>query len=155
MTVRRANLHDIQVLMAIEKQAPTAAHWTEAQYRAALQPGTMPERICLVAGEGEVRGFIVARVLGEEWEIENVVVAATSQRRGIGLYLVQELLKAARERGAGVVFLEVRESNQAAQRLYAKSGFVEEGRRRSYYADPEEDALLFRYSFSTAAPKKG
>lgn len=155
ISVRAATTDDIRVLMAIEKQAPTAAHWSEEQYRAALEPGAVPERLCLVAEETEVLGFIVARVLGEEWEIENVIVASSRQRRGTGLRLVEELLQQAKMRGARYVFLEVRESNQAARRLYAKSGFVEEGRRKSYYRDPEEDALLFRYSFSTAAPERG
>ena len=42
------------------------------------------------------------------------------------------------------VLLEVRESNQAARGFYASLGFLEEGRRRSYYADPVEDAVLMR-----------
>ncbi len=153
--VRPATLDDIRVLMAMEKDSPTAAHWQEAQYRAALQPGAVPERVSLVVEEGAVLGFIVARALGEEWEIENVVVTNLERGRGLGARLVQELLQQARGRGARSVFLEVRESNEAARRLYAKSGFVPAGRRKGYYADPPEDALLFRYSFSTGTPKSG
>ncbi len=145
--VRAATLGDIRILIPIEKDSPTAAHWPEAQYRAALEPAAVPERVSLVIEEEAVLGFIVARVLGDEWEIENVAVAAPAQRRGLGSQLVRELLAKARIRSARSVFLEVRESNQAAQRLYVKWGFVPEGRRKSYYADPPEDALLFRYSF--------
>lgn len=153
--VRPATVADIPTLMAIEKQSPSAAHWDEVQYRAAVRPAGGPQRVTLVAEEDAVRGFIVARVLGEEWEIENVVVANSVQRRGWGQRLVEELLRQAGGRGARVMFLEVRESNQAARRLYAKSGFVGQGRRKSYYTAPEEDALLFRYDFSTAAPERG
>ena len=145
--VRPATIADIPMLMAIEREAPTAAHWQESQYRAALAPGAVPERATLVIEEEAVLGFIVARVLGDEWEIENVAVAARAQRRGLGSQLVKELLEVARGRGARAVFLEVRESNQAAQGLYRKWGFVPAGRRKSYYSDPSEDALLFRHSF--------
>ena len=50
-------------------------------------------------------------------------------------------------RGAGAVFLEVRESNRAARALYEKWAFLESGRRRGYYKDPEEDAILYRLDF--------
>lgn len=147
MKVRAATLADIRILMAIEQDSPTAAHWQESQYRAALEPGAVPERVSLVMEESAVQGFIVARVLGEEWEIENVVVTNLERRRGLGARLVTALLEQARGRGARAVFLEVRESNEAARRLYTKSGFLPAGRRKSYYSDPPEDALLFRYSF--------
>jgi [ribosomal protein S18]-alanine N-acetyltransferase len=145
--VRPATLDDIRILMSIEKDSPTAAHWQESQYRAALTPGAAPERVSLVIEEPPVQGFVVAQVLGDEWEIENVVVAADARRRGLGTELVSSLLEQARARGARSIFLEVRESNAAARRLYTKSGFMPAGRRKGYYADPPEDALLFRYSF--------
>ncbi len=145
--VRPATPDDITALMAIDKELPNAGHWTEGQYRAALEPGAVPERVSLVVEDTAVIGFIVARVLGEEWEIENVAVRNQEQRRGIGSKLLQDVLSRARQRNARAIFLEVRESNEAARRLYAKSGFVPAGRRKGYYANPPEDALLFRYSF--------
>ena len=89
-------------------------------------------------------GFVVARSLGSEWEIENVVVAGERRRSGIGSALMQALLQNLRSSGVAGVLLEVRESNTAARRLYEKLGFALEGRRRGYYQDPVEDALLFR-----------
>ena len=53
----------------------------------------------------------------------------------------------ARARGAKAVFLEVRESNQAARALYEKWAFLESGRRRRYYQEPDEDAILYRIDF--------
>jgi ribosomal-protein-alanine N-acetyltransferase len=53
----------------------------------------------------------------------------------------------ARERGADTVFLEVRESNLAARRLYEKATFVEKGRRQLYYQEPEEDAIVYQLGF--------
>ena len=58
--------------------------------------------------------------------------------------LVRELLAEARAAGAASVILEVRESNRPALRLYESIGFKPEGRRKNYYQDPAEDALLYR-----------
>ena len=69
-------------------------------------------------------GFIAGRAVGEEWEIENIAVAGPARRRGLGTRLLGEFLDLARDRGAEAVFLEVRESNLAARRLYEKWAFV-------------------------------
>ncbi len=132
-------------MLALERQAATAAHWTAAEYDRIFTPGQTP-RVALIAEEdGEVVGFLVARALGPEWEIENVVVAPAARQRGGGTRLVREALELARVRGAGSVFLEVRESNAAARKLYEKCAFVASGRRNSYYHNPVEDALVYRF----------
>jgi ribosomal-protein-alanine N-acetyltransferase len=61
--------------------------------------------------------------------------------------LLSELLDIARGGGAKAIFLEVRESNQAARALYEKWAFLESGRRRRYYQEPDEDAILYRIDF--------
>ena len=96
--------------------------------------------------ESDLQGFVIARVLGEEWEIENIAVAGPARRRGLGTRLLGELLDSARAKDAAAVFLEVRESNQSARALYKKAGFVEVGLRKSYYAVPPEDAVICRLS---------
>ena len=79
-----------------------------------------------------------------EAELETIVVAAESQRRGIAGLLFQELIAELAERQIFEVTLEVRESNEVARAFYRSLGFVESGRRRAYYACPQEDALLLR-----------
>jgi len=74
------------------------------------------------------------------------VVAPTSRRQGLGRRLLHALLAGARETNSHSVFLEVRESNGAARSLYEKAGFAQTGRRKAYYKDPAEDALLYRFS---------
>ena len=134
-------------MLALAADSPEAAHWTKSAYEQIFVSST-PRRHCLVAEQGLVGlGFIVARALGAEWEIENVVVAKSSRRRGAGSQLVREVLALARASGAQNIFLEVRESNQPAQRLYESCGFVLSGRRSKYYGDPQEDAVLFRLTF--------
>jgi ribosomal-protein-alanine N-acetyltransferase len=64
----------------------------------------------------------------------------------LGDRLLGELLAHAMAAGAQAIFLEVRESNQAARRLYEKRGFLGVGRRPAYYSDPQEDAILYCFS---------
>ncbi len=133
-------------MMALERHAVTAAHWSREQYETAFESDV---REVLVLEEGSaVQGFLVGRRVDAEWEIENVAVAGPARRNGLGTRLVGEFLNLARSQGAQSVYLEVRESNQAARLLYKKWAFVESGRRKDYYRDPEEDAVLYRLDFS-------
>jgi ribosomal-protein-alanine N-acetyltransferase len=144
LSVRDATVADLSAIMELEKRAATAAHWSAAQYEA-LFPAANPERVALIVEEEtKLHGFVIARVVAEEWEIENIAVADSAQRRGLGARLLGELLDRARATGAAAIFLEVRESNQAARALYEKWSFLESGSRRAYYADPQEDAILYR-----------
>jgi ribosomal-protein-alanine N-acetyltransferase len=88
-------------------------------------------------------GFVLARVAADEAEILTLAVVPEARRAGLGGALLAEALAGARLRGAGAMFLEVSEANQAARALYARADFVEVGRRRRYYVDGS-DALVLR-----------
>jgi [ribosomal protein S18]-alanine N-acetyltransferase len=150
MRIRLATPADLPALMALEKCAATAAHWSAEQYETVFA-GEAPFRAVLIIEEDGVQGFIAGRALGEEWEIENIAVAGSARRRGLGTRLLAEFLDLARRRGADTVFLEVRESNLAARRLYEKWAFVESGRRKRYYREPEEDAIVYRLGLPDSA----
>jgi ribosomal-protein-alanine acetyltransferase len=146
MEIRHATAADLPQIRRMEEQASTAAHWNAAQYDA-LFANDAPRRIALVARDDlQLIGFLFARFLAGEWEIENIVVDERHKKRGIGTTLVRRLLSEAQAAGAASAILEVRESNAAARRLYEKIGFTSEGRRSSYYRDPIEDAILYRRS---------
>lgn len=146
MRIRSATLEDIPQIQVLEAQSSTAAHWNAAQYDA-LFAKDAPRRIALVAQDDRpLIGFLIARFLAGEWEIENIVVDERHKQRGIGTTLVRRLLSEAQAAGATSAILEVRESNAPARRLYEKTGFTSEGRRSSYYLDPVEDAILYRRS---------
>ncbi|HXM23075.1 MAG TPA: ribosomal protein S18-alanine N-acetyltransferase [Terriglobales bacterium] len=147
MRIRLATTADIPALMALEKHAATAAHWSTEQHETAFS-SEAPSRVVLIVEQDGVQGFITARALGEEWEIENIAVAEPARRRGLGTRLLAEFLDLARARGADTVFLEVRESNLPARRLYEKWAFVESGRRKRYYREPEEDAIVYQIGFA-------
>ena len=159
--IRPGTVADIPHILSVERQSATASHWTEQQYRQAFQTegparlllvaeasaveASSPRAFGLISVEGSgILGFLVAHHLAPEWELENIVVAPVARHRGIGKRLLEVLLDAARETNSSAVFLEVRESNTAARTLYQGSGFEQTGRRRSYYASPSEDAILYR-----------
>ena len=147
LTIRPATVADLPAMMSLEKRAATAAHWSAEQY-AALFGGSSPDRVAsILIEEPSIQGFVIARVVGDEWEIENIAIAGPARRRGLGTRLLGELLDRARARGAAAVFLEVRESNRAARALYEKWAFLESGRRPAYYQDPQEAAILYRLEF--------
>ena len=122
-----------------------APNWNTSAYVAAIDPENTPRRIALVAvdpGNGTLAGFLVASLLAPEAELETIAVAAKDQRRGVGSWLMNELLEELRTEQINRLNLEVRASNRAALGFYAALGFEETGRRPRYYADPEEDAVL-------------
>jgi len=147
LLIHPATVADLPAMMALEKRAATAAHWSAEQYEALFRASD-PGRVALILWEAsELQGFVIVRVVGKEWEIENIAVAGPARRRGLGTRLLGELLDSARAKDAAAVFLEVRESNQAARALYEKWAFRESGRRPRYYKDPAEDAILYRLDF--------
>jgi len=141
--IRLATLADIRSVINIEQNALTAAHWSLEQYQAACSE-LGPKRIPLVIEEDSaIQGFLVARAVGQEWEIENLAIAGPVRRRGLGAGLVRHFLNLVRGQAAASVFLEVRESNRSARGLFERSGFIESGRRARYYRNPEEDAVNY------------
>jgi [ribosomal protein S18]-alanine N-acetyltransferase len=138
-------------MMKVERDSAAAAHWTREQYESATNPDGPSQRFAWVieneSAESELPAFLVARKLGAEWELENMVVALTVRRQGLGMHLLSELIQQARAERPSSIHLEVRESNQGARELYEKAGFERVGLRKSYYADPSEDAILYRLSF--------
>jgi ribosomal protein S18 acetylase RimI-like enzyme len=92
-----------------------------------------------------VVGFASARLLVDEAHVLRVTVAAPWRRQGVGARLLDGLVDWARVAGALAVVLEVRERNEAAHALYARAGFVADGRRANYYPGGEA-ALLLRHA---------
>lgn len=154
--VRTAEPGDLPRLVEIASHSATAAQWNQTEYLKLFAPNQpssplqdqAPHRYALVVEQaGSVAGFIVGRQVAEEWEIENIAVTGAARRCGLGSRLVGELLDHVRSRGGKTVFLEVRESNRAARALYEKWAFIEVGRRKAYYQNPAEDALILKFNF--------
>ncbi len=160
--VRPAQAGDLPRLVEIASHSVTAAQWNQTEYQKLfsldepeaqpqVEAGTktqlQPRTALVVEQDGSVVGFIVGRQADDEWEIENIAVTGSARRCGLGSRLVGELLDLVRNCGGKTVFLEVRESNRAARSLYEKWAFIEVGRRKIYYQNPAEDALLLKFIF--------
>ena len=147
--IRRAVLADLADMLRIE-QASFADPWTVDSLSTALSLERMHVRVAESVGEGNgggdaaagLLGYVVALVVGPEAEIADLAVAPEARRLGIGRALLDRVLAELGEAGARSVYLEVRESNEAARTLYERHGFGSVGRRRGYYRHPVEDALV-------------
>lgn len=145
LTIRGLRSEDVPALIEIERASPTVAHWDQSEYQKLLASGATPRRETLVAEQAaHVVGFVVAKVVAGDWEIENIVVRANSQRQGIGEQLLSRVIQEAKQNGARQILLEVRSQNMPARNLYAKCGFSVVGSSQAYYHDPEDDAVLYR-----------
>jgi ribosomal-protein-alanine N-acetyltransferase len=136
---------DLEQAIPIAASLKDAPHWPPAAYSDALDPEAKPPRIALVAANpetGALEGFIVASLLQPQAELEIIAVDAPCQRRGVGRRLFGALAEELGRQGVREVLLEVRASNRTALGFYRSLGFAESGRRRGYYADPVEDAVL-------------
>ncbi len=143
--VRRAELGDLASILAIERGSAEAPQWGEAVWRGVLgdEEGSGSARRSFVAEGGDgIVGFAVVSCLGEVAELESVAVAENARRQGVGRAVCRAAMEWASEREAERIELEVRASSGGAQALYAELGFRELGRRRGYYREPVEDAVL-------------
>jgi ribosomal-protein-alanine N-acetyltransferase len=99
----------------------------------------------LVAMDGEtVVAYVGSQSVLGETDMMNIAVSPNYRRQGIAEKLVVELIEKLREKGNHSLMLEVRSSNDPAQKLYEKLGFEQVGRRKNYYRNPKEDALILR-----------
>jgi ribosomal-protein-alanine N-acetyltransferase len=148
--IRAATPDDVDWMTSLAAVSPSAAQWSRDQYQRLFSADGPAHSLALVS-EHEISsvislsGFLVACHLAPDWELENIVVAPAAQRRGIGKRLLASLFAVARETNSQTVFLEVRESNAPARCLYENAGFQQQGRRKSYYSNPIEDAILYRH----------
>jgi len=137
-------LDDIPAVAAIDR-ASFPLPWSEGSFRSDLTAN--PAAYLIVAerptGNGEpIAGYAGYWLVIDEAHLSTLAVDPERRRRGIGQELLEEAMRQAARQGAQLMTLEVRVSNEAAQRLYEKLGFRIVGRRRRYYKDNLEDALL-------------
>lgn len=137
---------DVDAVAAIEAASFTQP-WSRRSFRALVEARNV---IFLVATDAadRVQGYAVVYVAADQSELANLAVTRERRGEGYGRRLLVQCMAAARERGARTMFLEVRESNRSAQELYRSVGFHPVSRRRRYYEEPVEDALVLRHDFA-------
>jgi ribosomal-protein-alanine N-acetyltransferase len=139
---RRSDLPD---LLKIE-QASFSHPWTRAMFQEEL--AKVPPTLYVLTGERGLRGYLCFWTVSGELQVVNVAVHPEWRGRGLGCRLMHFLLREARNREAEKIFLEVRPSNRPALRLYARLGYKAIYRRRRYYAEEGEDALVMALKVS-------
>jgi ribosomal-protein-alanine N-acetyltransferase len=139
LTIERLTHDDLPDVMAIDRLSfPTP--WSENAYLSEL--GNVSAYYLVARDNGRLVGYTGAWMVMDEMHITTIGVHPEYRRSGIGDRLFTALLQEAISRGVRRASLEVRESNQAAQSLYGKYGFVPIARRRGYYTDTGEDAIV-------------
>lgn len=141
------NVGHVPQIAALEKRCFTDP-WSEASVASELEN---PLGLWLVEErEGVVAGYIGSQSVPPEADVMNVAVAPEFRRQGIASALLSALAARLAVQGIRSLTLEVRVSNAAARALYAAFGFAEIGRRKNYYLEPKEDALILRKELSDA-----
>lgn len=146
--IRPIEPEDVDCVKAIEMAWPLLSHWDIEVYRRVAEALETARGMVATergdSGEGRILGFLVYRAAGSEVEILNFAVDPSAARRRIGTRLLHYLQSTVMQAGVTTLFLEVRPSNSSARELYLKEKFTEVGRRKDYYSNPIEDAILMK-----------
>ncbi len=153
LQIRRLAYSDLPQVIAIERRAfPTP--WSLAMFVLEL---SKPSGICLAAMRGDrVRGYTICSRYDRVWHLMNIAVDDRARREGIASTMLEHLFRAADGPGEQYT-LEVRMSNDVAIGMYERFGFRGAGRRRGYYHDNREDALIMwrRADAEALSPSEG
>lgn len=142
IVIKKMDSSHIEALSDIEKEC-FSTPWSENALSDELRNNFA--RFFVAECDGAVAGYIGAHnILGEVY-ITNVAVSKAFRRNGIAEKLIKTLVEYCENEGMEFVTLEVRRSNEAAKKLYAKMGFREVGERKDFYENPREDAILMTY----------
>ena len=145
MYIRQMTVGDIAAVAAIE--ANSLSPWSREQVAAELQKETGRALVAGASG-GEIEAWCCGFQVGADAELLKVTVKLERRRNGIAEALLQELCFQFAERGMAQVFLEVRSQNYPALQLYAKLGWQETARRKNYYKEPVDDAVILVRRFN-------
>jgi [ribosomal protein S18]-alanine N-acetyltransferase len=148
LEIRPLTYADLPQVIAIERRAfPTP--WSLAMFVLEL---SKPSGICL-AGllEDRIVAYLVCSRYDTVWHLMNIAVDVNLRRQGLATSLLERLFELA-DRPSEQYTLEVRTSNEGAIRLYERFGFRAAGRRRAYYHDNREDALIMWRTLPDRAP---
>ncbi len=143
-----ATSEDLDGLLTIEN-ACFNAPWTRKHFEAELEGNRFSHIVAVPhphpeADSPSLIAYICAWIIFEEVRFLNLAVLPDFRRRGIAQGLIGEMLRRADQENCQRGLLEVRESNSSALNLYKSLNFKEYARRRAYYTNPSEDAILMR-----------
>ena len=142
---------DVEAVLAIEQRAYEFP-WSRGNFIDSLSAGYLAQ--VLRAADGSVLGYFLAMQGVDELHLLNITVLPECQGQGLARLMLDALQVLAREHGGAQIWLEVRQGNERARRVYARYGFAEVGLRRAYYPAAEgrrEDAVLMSLRLAEGA----
>ncbi len=154
MRIEPMRLEDLDEVLAIERASFTNP-WSQQAFAYELRDNRVAGLWVARAPDDASRSvvaYLCLWLIGEEVHVTNLAVHPTLRHRGIGRHLLGTLLDHYRQQGATRAALEVRVSNDEARRLYEGFGFRQIGRRKGYYFDTGEDALVMEAPLAGAGP---
>lgn len=141
--MRRMTEEDIPDVIEIEKRS-FISPWTRGMFAQTLESPVA--RNLVMTESGDIVGYVIFYQAGLEMHIMNIAVHPALRRQGIGLDIMKRVIESARINSVEECFLEVRETNFPAQGLYERLGFKRIGKRRGYYTETNEDAIVMALS---------
>lgn len=139
MLIRLYEKKDFDAIMELDRMCFFDA-WSAESWNDTLK---MEQYRCLIVEEELPRGFLLVSTAADEGEILKIGVAVMHRGKSYGMELLKEAFRQWNIEGVKNIFLEVRASNSSAISLYEKAGFQNIGRRKNYYKQPKEDAIVY------------
>jgi ribosomal-protein-alanine N-acetyltransferase len=143
---------DLDAVAALEAESFTNP-WTREMLERELRQSDVARVYVLRVAGLRVAAFCACWIVHDELHINTIAVRPEMRRRGLATLLMERLLAEAGDLGVTRAYLEVRQSNVPAQRLYERLGFALAGVRRHYYSHPVEDALVLTRQVQPGSPK--
>jgi [ribosomal protein S18]-alanine N-acetyltransferase len=148
--IRRATLADVDAIMGIESLS-FSTPWPRSAFVGEIKAHSWSHVFVAELGDTIV-GFMIYWTVVGEIHLLNLAVHPSMRTKGIGTLMVERLIANAREQAQQEIILERRESNHTARRLYERFGFRNVTRRKGYYADNGEDAIVMNLTLEDSDP---
>ena len=143
---------DIPAVVELEAESPSA--WSRKQLESELKQSTGIQFVVRRTETERIIAFLCGRVMADEAEILKFSVAQSERRKGVGRQLLGFVVTFYSDKGVKNCFLELRASNTAARNLYERQGFSIVGKRKNYYKEPTEDAILMQRKIESFHPNR-
>lgn len=141
MIIRTAEQMDIDAIVRVE-DACFSTPWSIDAIKHEICENKLADFMIACDEENNIIGYIGIWTLLDECQINKIAVMPEKRKIGIGKTILNHVIELTRDMGVKSWYLEVRESNTAAQALYRSAGFSSVGTRKNYYINPVEDAVL-------------
>ncbi len=154
IAVREMSPDDVQSITVIER-ASYSLPWPETSFLGEIYSRLSITRVAEL--KGKIIGYICIRQVSNEAVLMKLTVDSAYRCRGIATMLFNNARNNLQENGCRFLYLEVRESNIAARKMYEKLNFTIIGTRKDYYVDPRENSLVMRLDllgFSSSPPAR-